>query len=218
MIELRNVSKAQRVGGTLTPVLADVTYDVEDGARLVILGKCDAARATLLNLMAGIDIPDEGEVSRIGRISFPIGRNLAVDQSSSGAEICRFYANLYGAPSARVEAYCYDASELGALFFQPFATYTSGKRARLKMALVLALDFTIHLVEEGVQTGRRAAQPEVARMLERRLEQTGVVLFTNNPANPFIRRFCDRAAVIAHGAMVDFDKLQYAKAYLRNEP
>ena len=48
-------------------------------------------------------------------------------------------------------------------------------------------------------------------------EQTAVVLFTNNPANPFIRRFCDRAAVIAHGGVYEFDKLQYAKAYFRNE-
>ena len=89
MIELRNVSKLERVGGALTPVLADVTFDVENDARLVILGKSAAARTALLNLMAGIDEPDKGEGSRIGRISFPIGRNLAVDQNLSGAEICR---------------------------------------------------------------------------------------------------------------------------------
>jgi capsular polysaccharide transport system ATP-binding protein len=217
MIELRNVSKLERVGGALTPVLADVTFDVENDARLVILGKSAAARTALLNLMAGIDEPDKGEVSRIGRISFPIGRNLAVDQNLSGAEICRYYANLYGAPSSKVEAYCYDASELGGLFFEPFATYSTGRRARLKMALVLALDFGIHLVEEGIPHGKRAAQPEVARLLEERLEHTAVVLFTENPANPFIRRFCDEAAVIAHGEIAKFDKLQYAKAYFRNE-
>lgn len=217
MIELRNVSKARRVGGAVAPVLADVTLDVPNDARLAVLGKSEPARTALLNLMAGIETPDAGEVARIGRISFPIGRNLAVDQGSSGAEICRYYASLYGLPAARVEAYCYDASELRSLFFQPFASYTAGRRARLKMALVLALDFNIHLVEEGVPTGKRAAQPEVARMLERRLEETAVVLFTGNPANPFIRRFCDRAAVIAHGGVYEFDKLQYAKAYFRNE-
>jgi capsular polysaccharide transport system ATP-binding protein len=216
MIELRNVGKTQRVGGALTPVLADVTFDVGDDARLVILGKCDVARTALLNLMAGIDTPDAGEVARNGRVSFPIGRNLAVDPACSGAEICRYYADLYGLPPARVEAYCYDASELGAQFFQPFASYTPDRRARLKMALVLALDFSIHLVEEGIPRGKRAARPELERLLEQRLAQTAVVLFTGNPANPFIRRFCDAATVVAHGGIVQFDKMQHAKAYFRN--
>ena len=123
---------------------------------------------------------------------------------------------LHGLPAAQVEAACYDASELGPQFFEPIETYTPGRKARLTMALVLALDFNIHLIDGGIPHGRRAGQPEVARRLERRLEETAVVVFTDNPANALARRFCDRAAVAANGAIREFDRVQHAKAFFRN--
>ena len=68
----------------------------------------------------------------------------------SAHENCRYIARLYGLDPDYVESFCRWLCNLGEYFDQPIGTYSSGMRARFSFALMLALDFDIYLIDEGM--------------------------------------------------------------------
>ena len=62
LIEVRNVFKSYRRGGQVVPVLHDLTFEVQRGDFLGLMGPSGSGKSTLLNLLAGIDQPDAGEI------------------------------------------------------------------------------------------------------------------------------------------------------------
>jgi putative ABC transport system ATP-binding protein len=62
LIEIRNVFKSYRRGGQVVPVLHDLSFDVQRGDFLGLMGPSGSGKSTLLNLLAGIDKPDAGSI------------------------------------------------------------------------------------------------------------------------------------------------------------
>lgn len=67
IVVVRNLNKSYRRGGQIIPVLNDITFDIEEGEFLALMGPSGSGKSTLLNLVAGIDKPDSG-IIRIGGI------------------------------------------------------------------------------------------------------------------------------------------------------
>ena len=62
LLELRNVSKSYTSGARKTEVLRDINLEIEQGELVAILGFSGSGKTTLINLIAGLDTPDEGQV------------------------------------------------------------------------------------------------------------------------------------------------------------
>ena len=62
LIEIRHVTKSYRRGEQIVPVLTDITFDIDRGEFLGLMGPSGSGKSTLLNLIAGIDKPDSGEL------------------------------------------------------------------------------------------------------------------------------------------------------------
>lgn len=67
IVSIQHVSKAYRRGSQIVPVLEDITFDIEEGAFLALMGPSGSGKSTLLNLIAGIDVVDSGSI-RIGGV------------------------------------------------------------------------------------------------------------------------------------------------------
>ena len=67
IVEIQNLSKSYARGSQIIPVLQDITFDIEEGEFLALMGPSGSGKSTLLNLIAGIDSPDSGLI-RVGGV------------------------------------------------------------------------------------------------------------------------------------------------------
>ncbi|MEH6774577.1 MAG: ATP-binding cassette domain-containing protein [Cereibacter changlensis] len=210
MIEFAAVSKSFWTGAQRKVILDRASFRVELGRSLGILAPNGAGKTTLINMMAGLEKPDEGSVTRSARISFPLGFMGGVVSKHSGTENARYIARLYGLDPDYVEGFCRWLCEIAEYFDMPVGTYSSGMRARFCFALMLALEFDIYLIDEGMPaTTDVAFNRRAASILRERLRRTTVVVVSHQAAT--LEKFCRSAAVLRHGRLHMFDTLEEAK-------
>ena len=106
MLEFRNVSKSFWTGTQRKVILDRASFRVEIGQSLGILAPNGTGKTTVINMMAGLEKPDEGEIVRNCRISFPLGFMGGVISKLSATENARYIAQLYGLDPDYIEAFC----------------------------------------------------------------------------------------------------------------
>ncbi|WP_158966518.1 ABC transporter ATP-binding protein [Chachezhania sediminis] len=210
MIEFSNVSKSFWTGTQRKVILDRVSFRVEIGRNLGILAPNGTGKTTLINMMAGLEKPDEGEIRKTCNVSFPLGFMGGVVSRISAKENCRYIAKLYGMDPDYVEAYCRWLCNLGEYFEQPLGTYSSGMKSRFSFALMLALDFDIYLVDEGMPNSTDVDfNRKAGAILRERLETTTIVIVSHQPAT--LEKYANAAAVLRNGQLYMFDTLEEAK-------
>ncbi len=210
MLEFENVSKSFWTGTQHKVILDRVSFKVELGRSLGILAPNGTGKTTLINIMAGLEKPDEGEVRRGCNISFPLGFMGGVVNKVSAMENSRYIAKIYGLDPDYVEAYCRWLCNLGEYFDQPLGTYSSGMRARFSFSLMLALDFDIYLIDEGMPgTTDVEFNKKAGAILEERLRTTTIIIVSHQAKT--LEKFARSAAVLMDGKLNMFDTLEEAK-------
>ena len=210
MLEFENVSKSFWTGVQRKVILDRASFRVEIGTSLGILAPNGTGKTTLVKMMAGLEKPDEGEIHSDCKISFPLGFMGGVVSKHSARENARYIAKLYGLDPDYVEAFCRWLCGLEEYFDQPMGTYSSGMRARFTFALMLALDFDIYLIDEGmpnstdVEFNRKASE-----ILAERLRTTTIIIVSHQP--PVLEKFARRAGVLLNGQLHIFETLEEAK-------
>jgi len=210
MLEFDNVSKSFWTGTQRKVILDRVSFKIELGNSIGILAPNGTGKTTLIRMMAGLEKPDEGEIRRGARVSFPLGFMGGVVSRVSAMENARYIAKLYGLDPDYVEAYCRWLCGLGEYFDQPLGTYSSGMKARFSFALMLALDFDIYLIDEGMPSSTDAEfNRKAGAILQERLRTTTIVIVSHQPDT--LAKFARSAAVLLDGQLHMFDTLEEAK-------
>ncbi len=210
MIAFENVSKSFWTGKSRKIILDRASFKVDVGNSLGILARNGSGKTTIINMMAGLEKPDEGKVVRTSRISFPLGFMGGVISKHTATENSRYIARLYGLDPDYVESFCRWLAGIDEYFDMPVGTYSSGMRSRFSFSLMLALEFDIYLIDEGmpsstdVEFNRKAGQ-----ILRQRLANATVVVVSHQPAT--LEKFCRSAAVLRNGQLYMFETLEEAK-------
>ena len=211
MLEFANVSKSFWTGTQRKVILDRVSFRVELGNSLGILAPNGTGKTTLINMMAGLEKPDEGTITSKCRISFPLGFMGGVINKLSAMENSLYIARIYGLDPDYVEAFCRWLCGIEEYFDMPVGTYSSGMKQRFTFALMLALEFDIYLIDEGmpsatdVEFNRKAGD-----VLRERLESTTIIIVSHQAAT--LERFARSAAVLRNGQLYMFDTLEEARA------
>lgn len=210
MIEFENVSKSFWTGRTRKIILDQATFRVELGNSLGILAPNGAGKTTIINMMAGLEQPDEGTIRRSSRISFPLGFMGGVVSRHSATENSRYIARLYGLDPDYVESFCRWLCDIGEYFDMPVGTYSSGMRGRFSFALLLALEFDIYLIDEGMPgTTDAEFNRKAGSVLRQRLRDATVIVVSHQAST--LEKFCKQAAVLKNGRLHLFETLEEAK-------
>ncbi|MDP7152276.1 MAG: ATP-binding cassette domain-containing protein, partial [Paracoccaceae bacterium] len=200
MLEFVNVSKSFWTGAQRKVILDRASFKVELGHSVGILAPNGTGKTTLVNMMCGLEKPDEGEIYRNCRISFPLGFMGGVLPRLSAMENARYIARMYQLDPDYVEAFCRWLSDLDEYFDQPVGTYSAGMKGRFTFSLMLALDFDIYLIDEGmpqntdVEFNRKAGE-----ILRERLRTTTIVMVSHQPET--LEKYCRSAGVLLNGQL-----------------
>lgn len=210
MIEFRNVSKSFWTGKTRKVILDRADFTINIGQSMGILAPNGTGKTTIINMMAGLEQPDEGEIKRTSRISFPLGFMGGIQGKHSAAENARYIARIYGMDPDYVEAFCRYLVDIKEYFEMPVATYSSGMKSRFTFALLLALDFDIYLIDEGMPgTTDAEFNRKAGNILHERLSRSTVVIVSHSAQ--ILERYCTSAAVLRDGRLYKFNTLEEAK-------
>jgi capsular polysaccharide transport system ATP-binding protein len=210
MIAFENVSKSFWTGKSRKVILDGASFSVEVGNSLGILAKNGTGKTTVINMMAGLEKPDEGKVIRTSRISFPLGFMGGMVARHTAKENARYIARLYALDPDYVESFCRWLANIDEYFDMPLATYSSGMRSRFSFALMLALEFDIYLIDEGMPTSTDVEfNRKAGQVLRQRLKNATVVVVSHQAAT--LEKFCRSAAVLRNGQLYKFETLEEAK-------
>ncbi|MEM8851158.1 MAG: ATP-binding cassette domain-containing protein [Pseudomonadota bacterium] len=210
MIEFDNVSKSFWTGKQRKVILDRASFRVQPGRSVGILAPNGTGKTTIVNMMAGLERPDEGEVHRTSRVSFPLGFMGGVQNRNTATENARYIAQLYGLDPDYVEAFCRWLCGIEEYFDMPVGTYSQGMRARFSFALMLALEFDIYLIDEGMPATTDADfNRKAGSILKDRLKDATVVIVSHQPK--VLERFATTAMVLRGGRLHHFDTLEEAR-------
>jgi capsular polysaccharide transport system ATP-binding protein len=199
MIELVDVTKTYRTRGGMTTVLSGVSFVVERGERLGILGRNGAGKSTLIRIISGAERPTTGTVTRTMKVSWPLAFSGGLHGGLSGLDNLRFICRVYGVDVEDKREFLEEFSELGKYLKEPVKNYSSGMRARLAFGISLAVDFDCYLIDEIVAVGdeRFRAKCEV-ELFQKRKDKTFIIV---SHSSAFMRKHCSRTLTLSDGKL-----------------
>jgi len=184
--------------------LRDVSFAVERGESLGIIGRNGAGKSTLLNIATGLCPPDEGEVQVSGRVAALLELGSGFHPDLTGAENVRINAAMLGLTRRQVRAR-FDAivefSGVSAFINEPLRTYSSGMMMRLAFSVAVNVDPDILIVDEVLAVGD---QDFAAKCLERilRLRHAGKTLICVSHSLATLGDLCGRGLWLDNGQVM----------------
>ena len=214
MIEVKNLTKSYVHKGKRVKIFEDISFRVERGESVALLGRNGAGKSTLLRILGGIDLPDSGTINADVSISWPVGLVGGFQGSLSGRENVIFVSKIYAGNEPdviqekvrRVEEF----AELGAYYDRPFKTYSSGMRSRVTFGLSMAFDFDVYLMDEVSSAGDERFRKRSRERLEDLNQKADFMLVDHNLWG--LKFHCNRALLLHNGALIEYDDLDEAIA------
>jgi capsular polysaccharide transport system ATP-binding protein len=208
VIVLENISKTYWTPGGEKTVLNGINYAFGAGRSTGILGATGSGKSILMRLIAGIDTPTTGKIRRSVRVSWPLAYVGGFHTHLSVAENIRFAARIYGEDPGQISRFVESFAGLGDKMSARFAGLSHAERARLSIALSLAIQFDVYLVDELFIRGDQQVKQRYGRVVEQRLRESNVIVASQKPET--ILRFCQEAAVLHRGNLLRFPRLKSA--------
>lgn len=211
MIELRNVTKRYHVHGGDRIILNDISFCIERGEKIGILGRNGAGKSTLIRIIGGGEAPDEGVVMRKMSVSWPLAFGGAFQGQLTGLDNLKFICRVYGKSIEDKIPFVEDFSELGRYFKEPVGTYSSGMQARLAFAISMAIEFDCYLIDEVMTVGDHRFHMKCREeLLVKRADRSLIVVSHHEDQ---IRHTCTHLGVLVKGVLHRFENLDEGYAF-----
>jgi lipopolysaccharide transport system ATP-binding protein len=182
----------------------DVSFELEPGESLALIGQNGAGKSTLLKLITGTIRPSKGEISFGGKISAILELGMGFNQELTGRQNVFLAGGLMGFSAENLERLIpgiEDFSELGLYFDKPLRTYSSGMQARLAFSLATAIRPEILIVDEVLSVGDSYFQHKSFSRIRQFKEQGCTILFVTHSMGD-VREICDRVILLDKGKVL----------------
>lgn len=191
--------------GTAFWPLRNVTFDIQPGEAVGVIGKNGTGKSTLLRLIAGVLIPDEGDIKVRGSVAPLLELSAGFSSDLTGRENVHLVGSLHGLSSGFLrrkfdEIVDFAGEQVRNSIDTPVRHYSSGMQVRLGFSVIAQLQHPILLVDEVMAVGDAEFRAKCYATIERLLaEGRTLVLVSHNEAD--LTRFCSRGLYFDAGKL-----------------
>ncbi len=183
--------------------LRGVSFDVQRGECVGIIGLNGSGKSTLLQMIAGTLCPSEGFVKTTGRVAALLELGSGFNPEFTGRENVILNATILGLPPKEIAARfdkIADFAEIGDFIDQPVKTYSSGMVVRLAFAVLTQVEPDILIIDEALAVGDVYFQQKSFAQIRRFREQGTTLLFVSHDPGA-VKTLCDRALLLDTGVI-----------------
>lgn len=195
--------------------LTDVSFSLEEGDRVALIGHNGAGKTTLLRVLAGIYQPVSGEIVVKGSVAPLFDVSLGMSPDATGFENIRLRALYLGMSTAEINAKIEEIAEfteLGPFLDMPLRTYSLGMHTRLAFAVSTSIEPEILLLDEGIGAGDASFVERANARLSAFIERAGIMVLASH-SQDLVSRFCNKALVMEHGRSIFFGPVEDGLAF-----
>ena len=199
--------------------LSDVSFTVNKGEIIGIVGTNGSGKSTLLKIITGVLNSTKGEVVVNGRISALLELGAGFNPEYTGIENIYLNGTLNGITREEMSKRIDDIAsfaDIGDFIYQPVKNYSSGMFVRLAFAVAVFTEPDILIVDEALAVGDAAFQAKCMARMGKIMKSGATVLFVTHDMNT-VKRLCQRCIYLDHGKKImEGPAAEIADVYLRN--
>lgn len=196
--------------------LKNVSFKVNKGETLGIIGSNGAGKSTLLQIICGTLYPTSGSVAVNGKFAALLELGAGFNPEFTGRENVYLSAAVYGLTHAQIDARLnkiLSFAEIGEFIDKPVKTYSSGMFVRLAFAIIAHVDADILVIDEALAVGDVYFTQKCMRFLKA-FSETGTLLFVSHDTTTVVN-LCDRAVWLKNGHLEKIGNAsEVSEAYL----
>lgn len=181
--------------------LTDVSFTIERGEMVGIIGKNGSGKSTLLKIITGVLTPTSGRVIVQGRVSALLELGMGFNPEITGVENVFFTGAILGIPEAEMQTLLPDIlafADIGEYALQPVKSYSSGMFVRLAFAVAIHVSPEVLIVDEALSVGDMRFQQKCYRKIRSFKERGVTILFVSHDTGA-VTSFCDRCIWLKDG-------------------
>jgi ABC-2 type transport system ATP-binding protein len=184
--------------------LRNVSFHVEAGEAIGVVGRNGQGKSTLLKLVAGVVLPDEGTVKVHAGVAPLIEITGGFVNDLTVRDNVYLTAGLHGMSKRQIDDRfdeIIEFAEIGDFIDTPYKHLSSGMKVRIAFSVIAQLEEPVILVDEVLAVGDRAFREKCYRRIEQMLEGGRTLFFVSHNEKD-LRRFCTRGLYLDKGALV----------------
>lgn len=184
--------------------LNGISFDVEKGQVVGIIGTNGSGKSTILKIITGVLTPTTGELKVNGVISALLELGAGFNMDYTGIENIYMNGTMMGFSKKEMDQKLQDIlgfADIGDFVYQPVKTYSSGMFVRLAFALAINVEPEILIVDEALSVGDVFFQAKCYRRMEE-IRQSGTTILMVTHDMGAIIKYCDRVVVLNKGNFV----------------
>ena len=198
--------------------LKNVSFSVEKGDRVGILGLNGAGKSTLLKVISGVFKPTEGHVDKHGKMVPLLELGAGFDPQYTGKENIYLYGAMLGYTKKFIDSKYYEIvefSELQKFMDVPVKNYSSGMKSRLGFSIATVVEPKILILDEVLSVGDAKFRKKSEKKIMSMFDSGVTVLFVSHSLEQ-VQRLCNKAMILEKGKLIaygDIDPIseQYSK-------
>ena len=190
--------------------LNNVSFDVQSGEVVGIIGTNGAGKSTLLKIITGVLSPTSGKVEIHGKVSALLELGAGFNIECTGIENIYLNGRMMGYKKEEMDnklQQIIDFADIGDFIYQPVKTYSSGMFARLAFAVAINVEPDILIVDEALSVGDIFFQNKCFKKFDELKEKGVTILFVSHDIGS-VRQMCSRVLWLEKGKVRKFGNVQ----------